>query len=160
MTDATTLQNTAQGISASEAGDLYMTGVTAAISESLGWIEGQAHATAAQYEALGIKMADLASDYAQRLMQLSEGQGTPAELAMYDDMAGKIYSEVENMRLSRDYDYAQYGEKIAKATRAALIATTAERVGSVYDSVKLANDVAGALETDNWDKVGETAAVT
>jgi len=63
----------------------YWTGLTNAISASSSFISGGVTASAAQYEAIGRQMADLASNYTNGLTTLAEGTGTTAERAMLAD---------------------------------------------------------------------------
>ena len=75
-------------------------GLSAAIADNATFLEGRALASAAQYEAYALRMADIAADYANGLTNMAEGVGTSAERAAMSEVAETISTSLDNMRAS------------------------------------------------------------
>ena len=110
------------------------------------------------YRKVGEELTNLARNYSEGIMALSEGSGSPAERRMFQDMAAEIVRNAENIRNNGSEAYEKAGRSYDQAMKAAKVAKTAGNAAAAVNLADLGYKVHQAHKTGDWNPVGEASS--
>ena len=136
----------------------YWSGVTAAITSSLGPLAETAAAAASRNAEVGRRMTDMAAAYGVSLQNAAEGIGNAVEKAALQAQATAIRNAVDAIRQSGTDAFTRAGEAVVTAAREGGRVALANTGGKIIDTASVVIAAAEASQTGEWSKVGEAVA--